>query len=130
MPYIVQSDSQQLAYRLVHAAFFESNAEAAHILLVTALEAIIDKKKGKRQADVRELVNWLKQEVKDTLDQSHQHRQALLDALEREKRESINGAGQRLAQTYLAGEYDGLASNDFFKKVYDQRSNLVLCGEL
>jgi hypothetical protein len=123
--YVPQSDSHELAYSLVHAAHFESNPETVHVLLVTALEAVIGDRQQPRAKPVLEILNEFKAAVKQRFSKDDADRQTLLNALGNAKRESINGCGQRLAAELLSKDYGGEPPGIFFKSVYDQRNAIV-----
>jgi hypothetical protein len=124
-PYAPQSDTHELAYSLVHAAHFESNPETVHVLLVTALEAIIDAKRQKRERGVQEIIGEFKTAVKQRFHESDPNRCILLNALGNIKKEGINECGQRVAGELLSENYLEESPADFFKTVYRQRNRIV-----
>ena len=124
-PYVPQSDSHELAYSLFHAAHFESNPETVHVLLVTALEAIIAKRGKKRDITVIGILDEFKGVVKERFSDTDPNRKLLLRALGNAKGEGINECGQRVASELLSKDYGGQPPNVFFKTVYDQRNAIV-----
>lgn len=119
----ILTGQQRLAYQLFHLSFFESNAAARNIALVTAAEPLI--MKSKRSAEIVTALDRLKMEVKASNDLTDSDKQTLTNALGRIKKEDISEAGQRLANEILNETYDGLPASDFFKRAYGDRSNLV-----
>lgn len=124
-PYVPQSDSHELAYSLFHAAHFESNPETVHVLLVTALEAIIAKRGKKRDISAIGILDEFKSVVKERFSDTDPNRKLLLGALGNAKGESINECGQRVASELLCTDYGGEPPNVFFKTVYNQRNAIV-----
>lgn len=124
-PYVPQSDSHELAYSLVHTARFESNPETVHVFLVTALEAIIAKRRKKRDISVIEILDEFKGVVKQQFSDTDPNRKRLLNALCNAKGEGINECGQRVASELLSNDYGGEPPDVFFKTVYDQRNAIV-----
>ena len=124
-PYVPQNDSHELAYSLVHAAHFDSNPETAHVLLVTALEAIIGAKRQKRGQAVQEIIEEFKTAVKQRFPTADPNRCILLNALGNIKKEGINECGKREAGELLSENYHEESSADFFNTVYNQRNKIV-----
>jgi hypothetical protein len=124
-PYVPQSDSHELAYSLVHTARFESNPETVHVVLVTALEAIIAKRHQPRAKPVKQILDEFKDAVKQRFSKADANRQLLLSALGNAKNEGINECGQRVASEVLSKDYGGERPGVFFKTVYDQRNAIV-----
>jgi hypothetical protein len=124
-PYVPQSDSHELAYSLIHAAHFDSNPETAHVLLVTALEAITGAKQQKRGEAVKEIIGEFKTAVKRRFPKTDPNRELLTNALGRIKKEGINECGQRVAGELLSKNYHEEPPADFFKTVYVQRNKIV-----
>lgn len=124
-PYVPQSDSHELAYSLVHAAHFESNPETVHVLLVTALEAIISSKHQLRAEPVRQILDEFIAAVKQRFSAADPHRELLLRALGNAKSEGINESGSRVASELLSKSYGGEAPGAFSKGAYGQRNSIV-----
>lgn len=103
--YVPQSDSHELAYSLFHAAHFESNPETVHVLLVTALEAIVGKRRKKRDISVAKILDEFKGVVKDRFSGTDPNQRRLLNALGNAKSEGINDCGQRIASELLSKDY-------------------------
>ncbi|NEW49949.1 hypothetical protein GV792_07765 [Nocardia cyriacigeorgica] len=116
------TEAQELALRLLHLSFFDTNPETRFVLLVTAIEAVLDQ--GERSA---KFVQWLEHLISETkasgLDKGT--RDAILNYLGMGKRESIGASAKRLVAPLGEQTYDGLSSQAFFTACYTQRSNLV-----
>ncbi|MFV8320307.1 hypothetical protein [Mycobacterium sp. 23] len=123
--YIPQSDSHELAYALIHAAHFESNSETVHVLLVTALEAIITGKRQSRGEPVQQILDEFKAVVKQRFSAADPNRDLLLRALGGAKSEGINESGSRVASDLLSNHYGGETPAVFSRAVYDQRNAIV-----
>jgi hypothetical protein len=124
--YTPQPDSHELAYSLIHAAHFESNLEGAHVLLVTAVEAIIDPKRQNRGKPIRSTVDDFKRQVKQQFSKGDPHRDTLLNGLGRMKTEGISECGQRIANELLIGKtYLDESPGEYFANAYTQRNSIV-----
>ncbi|WP_139170215.1 HEPN domain-containing protein [Mycolicibacterium fluoranthenivorans] len=112
----------ELALNLLHLSYFESNPETRNVTLVTAIEALIVQ--AKRSSDVVDQLDKLIKQVKaDEIGRIA--RNTILNALGNMKNQSINEAGQDLAEKFLTEDYDSLPPKDFFKRSYVDRCNLV-----
>lgn len=123
--YIPQRDSHRLAYALIHAAHFESNPETVHVLLVTAVEAVIASKRQSRGEPVRQILNEFKTVVKQRFSAADPNRDLLLRALGGAKSEGINESGSRVASELLSNQYGEETPAVFSRAVYDQRNAIV-----
>ena len=104
---------------------FESNPETVHVLLVTALEAIVGKRRKKRDISVAKALDEFKGVVKERFSGTDPNQRRLLNALGNAKSEGINECGQRIASELLSKDYGGERPDVFFKTVYDQRNAIV-----
>lgn len=120
-----RTDSHELAYSLIHAAYFDANPESVHVVLVTAIEAIIDAKRQKRGQAVDEAVAELKSAVKPRFPKSDPNQAILLNAIGMAKTEGISECGQRIAAELLSKNYREESPADFFKTAYVQRNRIV-----
>lgn len=112
-----------LAYRLVHTALIDSNPETRHILLVTAVEAMLEHQDRPRP-ELDELDEFLKQ-VRAWTDDKRPKKRVVEILREARKEESINRAGAEQISRLLDGTYFDKAAGEFFKYVYNLRSGLV-----
>ena len=113
-----------IAFTLFNASFFQPTADTRFILLVMAIEALIEK--TERQSDTVQLVESLIERTsRENIDQSE--KDSLRGSLSSLKYESIGQAGKRLAVARLGSEskYQDLEPRDFFARCYKVRSNLV-----
>jgi hypothetical protein len=114
---------QELAYNLLHAAFFESNPETKNVTLVTAVEAII--RQEVRDDQITTALDELIMITKSNPEICKKSRDTITNALGNVKRQSISEAGQALASSLLNNHYDGLPPDEFFKRSYADRCKIV-----
>ncbi|WP_416565078.1 hypothetical protein [Nocardia testacea] len=116
------TEAQELALRLLHLSFFDTNPETRFVLLVTAIEAVLDQ--GERSA---EFVQWLVHLMSETkaADLDKQTRDSILNYLGMGKRESVAASAKRLVAPLGERTYSDQSPQDFFTACYTQRSNLV-----
>ena len=116
---------QQLAYSLFHASYFENNEETRHILLVTAIEAMLPPK-GQLPSSIVGVIDTLKarlEELDDPLNDNTRDRVAKL--LEDSKFEGIARRGRRLVGILGTERFSDDKPKDYFMRMYDWRSALV-----
>ncbi len=120
-------DKLKLACELYCSAFFDPLLEGRFILLVTAVEALLDP--ADRASGAVELVKDFIQDVKNSkLTQSD--KDPLVAALKFIQKESIGQTGKKLAITKLPESlYQDMASDEFFKYCYGIRSSIVHIGK-
>jgi hypothetical protein len=118
----VIDERQELSLNLLHLSFFESNPETRNVTLVTAVEALI--RQVRRSAEITEQLDVLIRQVKATKLTSSA-RNVIMNALGNIKNQSISEAGQALVRELLMDDYDGLPPDEFFKRSYSDRCNLV-----
>ncbi|TDS73146.1 hypothetical protein [Comamonas sp. JUb58] len=117
------TERDRLAFGLFNASLFQTTAEGRFLLLVMALEAMIEP--TTRSPECQAHVDWLMAATKKA-EISKEERESMLGAIRSLKKESINQAGRRLAEDRLNNRrYDDLSAPDFFTYVYRLRSNLV-----
>lgn len=129
IPWITNSNynitSQHLlAYRLVHAAYFEDNPEATFILLVTAIEVLLPRRE-EAPRDFADLIDVLKQKLDETTDIDDDLRQDVAEVLEDDKFDSIGRRGRQLVSCLGAEQFSGKKPKDYFHGRYKARSDLV-----
>lgn len=118
------SEREVIAFTLFNASFFQPTADTRFILLVMAIEALIDP--IERQGGTVKLVESLIETAsRSNIEQSE--KDSLRGSLNSLKYESIGKAGKRLAVERLGSEsrYQDLEPRDFFARCYKVRSNLV-----
>ncbi len=113
---------QRLAYDLYGASFSESNADARFLMLMMAVETLIEP--ASRSADSVALVNDLITTVRDS-GLSEREIASMTGALKWLRSESIGQAGRRLAVQLGDRQYGGESPEGFFNSCYDLRSKLV-----
>lgn len=112
-----------LAYTLFNASFFQPTSDSRFLLLVMAVEALIEL--APRSADALTHVGSLIDQTKSST-LSADEKNSILGALCGLRKESISQAGRRLATERLGDRaYGGRPSADFFNYCYRLRSNLV-----
>lgn len=125
------SDQYILACEIYTSSFFDTSPRSRFITLVTVVEALINPSKHKDniQLLIDKWLEMLKQEVEDPKDRDD--KDSLMGSLYRLKYQSINQAGQKLANDLLPKElFDGMPSGKFFKYCYDLRCQIVHNGHL
>jgi len=117
-------EREQLAYDLHSASFSEENADARFLMLMMALETLIEQESRSEAA-----VAHLERLIADTRagDLPPGEVASLAGSLEElAKRESVGSAGRRLARTLGDTEYlPGEPPPVFFTRCYELRSALV-----
>jgi hypothetical protein len=122
---------QQLAYSLFHAALVQSkpeasNPEAAYILLVTAIEALLPPAQ-QLPGDIVTVIDTLKAKLDESDDVSEDIRNRVARLLDDDKYESISRRGRQLVRIHLGSERFGNNEKpqDYFMRSYGLRSELV-----
>ncbi len=117
------STKERIAYVLFNASFFQITAESRFLLLVMAIEALIEpeKRSDEAVAHVKSLIDA----TKAANIQAHE-KDSMQGALQWLFHESIKQAGKRFVRTRLGTrKYEERSASAFFSHVYDMRSNLV-----
>jgi hypothetical protein len=113
----------EVAYELFSASFSQDVADGRFIMLVMAVEALIET--APRAPEVVAHVDGL---IRATNESSlpKSERDSIVGVLRWARRESIKRAGRRVVQERLGDRtYDGEPAPRFFSRCYDIRSNLV-----
>jgi hypothetical protein len=113
---------QSLAFDLYSASFFTTVADARLLMLMMAVETLLDpcERSQAAQEHVSSLINQTEgAELPAT------ERQSMLGSLQWLMRESIGQAGRRLAASLHGRTYMGLPPSAFFTRCYELRSRLV-----
>ena len=116
------TETQELAYDLYGASFFQPYVDAAFMLLMMALETVISP--AARDEDVRDHVQRLIDETK-TSGLTEPEITSLIGSLTRLLNESISQAGRRLAGTLVSRQFMEKSASEFFTECYEIRSQLV-----
>lgn len=118
------SDTEETAFRLFNVSCFQSTADARFLLLVMAIESLLEL--GPRPPASEAHVASMIEATKRAQSLSESEKASLLGSLEWLKSESIASAGRRLAQQRLADkQYSGSKAAAFFTHAYGLRSRLV-----
>ena len=114
---------EKLAFLLFNSSFFQRAADSRFLLLVMAVEALLDPEP--RADEARKHVDTLiAQTSASSLNVNEKN--SLIGSLQLLKKESISHAGRRLASARLGGRsYDSKLAPDFFTYCYRLRSKLV-----
>lgn len=120
------SERDQLAYDLYSASFSETSADARFVMLMMAVETMIDP--VPRADHVQDHVRTLMADTKASDLPPHEVK-SILGSLNWLLAESINQAGRRLARTVGDREYGGQQAERFFSSCYELRSALVHGGD-
>lgn len=118
------STAEEVAFEFFNASFFQNSADARFLLLMTAIETLIDP--AERSAEARKHVDGLIAATarNDAIDS--EERLSLEGSLRFLKRQSIRQAGKRVVVERLGDrEYKGKPASKFFSDCYDLRSRLV-----
>lgn len=117
------TEQEKLAFSLFNASFFQPTADSRFLLLLMAVEALIEP--ALRSSEVRDHVHQLIAQTQ-TAAIPDVEKDSMLGALPRLLRESINQAGKRLVSSRLGNRrYSEKPATDFFSHCYQLRSNLV-----
>jgi hypothetical protein len=118
------SDSEALAFKLFNASFFQKSADTRLLMLVMAIEALLDP--PPRPPDALAHVDSMIGATKECATLSPEERESLLGSMKWLRLESIRRAGRRLAAERLGDrEYHNKKAPGFFAYCYDLRSRLV-----
>jgi hypothetical protein len=115
-------DTEELAFELFSGSFFEPSADGRFLMLMMAVEVLTDPARRGEAATTH---------VDQLIAATHgaglgpEETESLVNALGNLKRESINRAGQRLAETLGSRSYLEQSPANFFKQCYGLRSRLV-----
>jgi hypothetical protein len=120
----VLSERELVSFTLFNASFFQPTADSRFILLVMAIEALIEPQM--RNDDAVVLVDSLIQQAKLSNLEANE-KNSVIGSLSWLRKESINQAGKRLATERLGLEakFENSSPANFFAKCYQIRSNLV-----
>ena len=118
------TSKERLALEVFHASFFQQSIDARFLLLVTAIEALIETRQKSNEA-VNHINNLIQLTIKsNSLDK--QEKDSLVGSLGSLRQQSISQAGRELAATKLGERtYMNLSASEFFRRCYDIRSRLV-----
>lgn len=113
------TEKRRLAYELFSASSFTDYVDARFMLLMMAVETLIEQKE--RDAKERELIEQMISLVEKS---EIENKQSLKSSLSNLKYESIGQAGRNIASN-LKGTYLDVDPIKFFMKCYELRSKLV-----
>lgn len=118
------SQKEYLAIQLYSSSFFEDIIESRFLLLVMAIEVLIES--TERSKEAIEHVEKMEELTKSNSDLKKSDRDSILGSLSWLKNQSIGQAGRELARTKLADkEYQNKKAEKFFTHCYEIRSSLV-----
>lgn len=117
------SHQEALAYDLFSASFFETSADARFLLLMIAVETLLDPRPRSGQA--QQHVDTLIEMTRAATSLSLNERQSICGSLSWLKKESISQAGRQLAKTLGNRRYNQMKPAAFFTWAYSIRSALV-----
>ena len=117
------SASDRLAYGLYAASFSDLPVDARFLMLSMALETMItqEPRSSAAKAVLDELIDITRVSELD----DHERRSIVGGLKEMHRRESVNQAGKRLAETLGENTYGGRTPSRFFSFIYQLRSDLV-----
>lgn len=118
------SDRERLSLELFNASFFQDSEDARFLLLVIAVEALLEPS-SRSEAAIEHVENMLTLTRESHL-LSKEEKKSIDSSLRWLRQESINQTGQKLADNRLgARTYGGHKARTFFSKCYRLRSRLV-----
>lgn len=118
------SERQHLALELFNSSFFSNSSDTKFIILVMAIEALIER--DCREEKSLEHINQLIEITENTKDLCRDERKSITDSLITLRQKSIGSSGRRLVSKWLRGnKYANKKASDFFHYCYSIRSNLV-----
>ncbi len=118
------ADRERVSLDLFNASFFQNSWDSRFLMLVMAVEALLDPLR--RGPEALQHVEALLQQTRESSLLSKPEKQSLLGSLKWLLCESINQAGRRLAQDQLGARvYAGKDAAAFFSHCYDLRSRMV-----
>jgi hypothetical protein len=117
------TERERVAFSLFNASFFQSTADGRFLLLVMAVEVLIDP--SDESPDVGQKIEEFITDVNNTsIDE--EDKELLAERLGYLRRESIGKAGRRLVKDRLGGRiYENKPAHKFFTEIYKLRSRLV-----
>jgi hypothetical protein len=120
----VINERERLSLELFNASFFQKSADSRFLVLVMAVEALLEPSLRSSAALLH--VESLIAATNRPESLSPEEKQSLLGALSWLRYESINQTGRRLAEKYLGGQvYMNMKPPSFFSYCYNLRSRLV-----
>ena len=122
LPELEVTDAERLAFDLYGASFFESNTDARLLMVMMAVEALIDQQP--RTHASRELVRDLMRQVRES-DLEEGETNSIIGAMKWLEYESIGQAGRHAVGVLGNRRYMGLSASKFFTRCYELRSALV-----
>ena len=120
----VLNEREQTSLELFHASFFQQMADARFLLLMMAIEALLEPSQRSSAAvlHIENLINL----TRECCTISSEEKSSILGSLERLRCESINQAGRKLVTERLGSRtYHNKSASGFFSYCYDLRSRLV-----
>jgi hypothetical protein len=117
-------DHESVALDLFNASFFQKTPESRYLLLMIAVEALLDPepRSSAAVAHVEDLIRRTRYSSQLTVAE----KESICGSLEWLKRESIRHTGRALMSTQLDGkEYQGRTAAQFFTQCYMLRSRLL-----
>jgi len=117
------SERNELAFDLYSASFFQPSPDARFLMLMMALETLIEQEPRGQEAAAH--VAQLVKATENAEDLSAEERESLLGALRMLRQESVGAAGGRLAASLGERTYMEEPAARFFRRCYEIRGALV-----
>lgn len=115
---------ERVALEFFNASFFQTSADARFLLLMTAIETLIEP--TKRSSEARNHIDALIEATSVNEAMREEERKSIRGSLGFLKEESFRQAGKRMVAERLGDrEYEGKAAAKYFLDCYDFRSQLV-----
>jgi len=118
------STAEEVAFEFFNASFFQAGADARFLLLMTAIETLIDP--AERSSEAHKHVDSLIAATAENDVIEDEERLSIQGSLRLLKRESFRQAGKRVVAERLRDrEYEGKSASKYFSDCYGFRSRLV-----
>ena len=118
------SERHCLALELFNSSFFSNSSDTRFIILVMAIEALIER--DYREGKSLEHINQLIENTENTKDLCSYENESIKRSLVILRQKSIGSSGRRFVSKWLKGnKYANKKASDFFRHCYDIRSDLV-----
>jgi hypothetical protein len=118
------TERERLSLELFNASFFQKSADARFLVLVIAIEALLEL--SPRSSAAAEYVESMIADTQNSELLSSEEKESFLGSLRWLRYESINQTGRRLAKKCLGGQtYMNKKAPSFFSYCYNLRSRLI-----
>ncbi len=118
------TEKERIAFDLFNLSLFQNNEESRFILLIMAIESLIQQQK--RNENEINYIDKIIEQTKNEKSLENGEKESFINAFGSLKSESISKAGRKLVDEKLGQKkYKNLSAVKFFSECYQIRSNLV-----